>query len=245
MLPHILPLIPEHKIYTEDFAGGLAVFFSKEASKIEVINDLNGEVVNFYECVKQRFNRLENLIKQTLHSRQTYLDCYVIYNHPHLFTKVRRAWAFWVLCNQGYSSKIGSWGYDKTSNSKARKLHNDKMRFTEELVVRLEKTQIESKDACFVIESRDTANTFHYVDPPYIHSSQGHYKGYGELEYERLLNTLGKVKGKFLLSSYQSELLSRFTNQFGWNTKVFNKQLSSSGKLNARKVEVLTANYEI
>jgi DNA adenine methylase len=48
MLKHILPLIPEHKIYVEPFFGGGAVFFGKEPSKVEVINDYNSNVVVFY-----------------------------------------------------------------------------------------------------------------------------------------------------------------------------------------------------
>jgi hypothetical protein len=47
MLRYILPLIPEHKIYTEAFFGGGAVFWAKEPAKVEFINDHNGEVINF------------------------------------------------------------------------------------------------------------------------------------------------------------------------------------------------------
>ena len=68
----------------------------------------------------------------------------------------------------------------------------------------MEQTQIESNDACTVITSRDAVDAFHYVDPPYIDSNQGHYGGYGKDDYINLLKTLAKVKGKFLLSSYPS-----------------------------------------
>lgn len=36
----------------------------------------------------------------------------MVYNYPKLFDPVKRAWAFWILTNQGYVCKIGSWGYD-------------------------------------------------------------------------------------------------------------------------------------
>ncbi|GJQ05738.1 DNA adenine methylase [Capnocytophaga canimorsus] len=55
MLPHILPLIPEHQIYVEPFFGGGAVFWAKEPAKSEIINDFNANVVNFYEVLKTDF----------------------------------------------------------------------------------------------------------------------------------------------------------------------------------------------
>lgn len=55
MLRHILPLIPEHRIYVEPFFGGGAVFWSKEPSHCEVINDANNNVVTFYEVLKHDF----------------------------------------------------------------------------------------------------------------------------------------------------------------------------------------------
>ena len=48
LLPKILPIIPPHKIYSEAFFGGGAVFFAKEPSEIEIINDVNKQVINFY-----------------------------------------------------------------------------------------------------------------------------------------------------------------------------------------------------
>ena len=50
MLPHILPLIPEHQIYVEPFFGGGAVFWAKQPAKAEIINDFNANVVNFTKC---------------------------------------------------------------------------------------------------------------------------------------------------------------------------------------------------
>lgn len=58
---HLLPLFPEHKCYVEPFCGGAALFFKKNASKVEVINDVNGELINLYRVVK---NHLEEFVRQ-------------------------------------------------------------------------------------------------------------------------------------------------------------------------------------
>jgi len=114
---------------------------------------------------------------------------------------------------------------------------------------RLENTQIESNDALKVITSRDADDAFHYVDPPYINSDQGHYDGYIEDDYRRLLNTLSNIKGKFLLSSYPSKILDEYIQKNGWHSIHFEKPLSAqkakAGKSRGRKIEVLTANYPI
>lgn len=245
MLPHLREVQPEHDGYTESFAGGLAFLFDKvPAKKFEVINDTNGAVVNFYTQFKENFSELNKLVQSTLHSRKCYQDAKIIYENPHLFDEVLRAWSFWMLTNQGFASKIGSWGYDRSSGSIERRNNNKKLMFTEEIAARLERVQIECTDAIKVIESRDTPATFHYVDPPYVSSNQGHYAGYTIDDFERLLNCLASVNGKFLLSSYNEPLLQEFTKKHGWTSMKFNKQLSASKVGTKRKVEVLTMNYD-
>jgi len=248
MLKHILPLIPEHRIYTESFFGGGAVFFQKEPSESEIINDTNNMAITFYEVCKTDFERLKQKIESTPFSRATYKVALAIYQMPHLFNRLQCAWAFYVGTNMGFSCQIGSWGFDKYSK-RVKAFHNKKLAFEESIFKRLENAQIECKDACEVIKQRDDADAFHYVDPPYINVSQGHYSGYSEAEFINLLITLVGVKGKFLLSSYPSDLLSLYTKEFGWYTKTFDKPLSAQkavhGKSRNRKTEVLTANYPI
>lgn len=249
MLNSILPLIPEHKIYTEPFFGGGAVFWAKEPCVCEVVNDTNMNIVNFYEVLKHDFFTLRKHVEGTLHSRETYKKALIIYDSPWLFAddKAVRAWAFYVVTNQGFSCKIGTWGYDRLKRAKT--IQNKIDAFQEHLSERLKGVQIEQNEAHKVILSRDSEETFHYVDPPYINTNQGHYGGYEEIHFKRDLDALTKVKGKFLLSTYPSDILSQYTADNGWYTKSIEKTLSASNgnKLTARKkkIEVLTANYPI
>lgn len=246
MLKHILPLIPEHDLYTEAFAGGLAVYFAKEPAKIEVINDLNGEVMNFYEVLCTDYLKLNRLVQTTLHNRRQYQDAIVMHTHPHLFDPIQRAWALWILSNQGFANKIGSWGYDKLNNEGPRKLINQKLNFSPALRNRLERTQIESQQQAWkIISSRDREGAFHYLDNPYINTTQAHYSGYSEADFERDLQILPGIKGKFLLSSFESQLLQDYIRKNGWHCKKFNKPSTSSRSNTKRKIEVLTANYDL
>jgi DNA adenine methylase len=249
MLKEILPLIPEHRIYTEAFFGGGAVFFAKDPSEAETINDTNNLVINFYEVVKTDFDSLKSKIEATLFARATYSVAFAVYRMPHLFNKLQQAWAFYVATNMGFSCNVGSWGYDKYGK-RVKGFRNKKLLFDESIYKRLENTQIENNDACKVIASYDTEDAFHYVDPPYINSDQGLYEGYTESDYIKLLDTLSTVKGTFLLSSYPSDILDAHIQKNGWYSKRFEKPLSAVkatlGKArNTSKIEVLTANYPI
>lgn len=244
----ILPLIPEHTLYNEPFAGGAAILFAKEPSVIEVLNDTNKELVNFYKIVQQDFVSLEKKIRITLHSRTQHNDAAVVYNSPHLFGDLDRAWAVWVLASQSFASMLdGSWGYDKTNkNSTTRKIINKGIQFTEEYAIRMQNVQLECADALYIIQSRDTKQAFHYVDPPYFNSDCGHYGGYTEADFKRLLELLADLEGKFLLSSYPSPVLAEYAAKNGWSSKSIQQRVSvnkgSGGKM---KTEVLTANYMI
>ncbi len=123
MLKHILPLVPPHVVYTESFAGGAALYWAKEPAAVEVLNDINANLINCYRVLKSRFNELKAMIKNTLHSREMFDFACVVYDFPQFFDPVTRAWALWVKSKMGFASKLdGTFGYDKTSNSIAKKL---------------------------------------------------------------------------------------------------------------------------
>jgi len=247
MLKHILPLIPKHQTYVEPFFGGGAVFWAKEPVQSEVVNDMNGNVVNFYEQLKSNFDNLKRLIDATPYGRDVYRRAMVIYDCPFMFAPVERAWAFWVGTIQGFSNQIGTWRSTSIGNNgkEARLLFNKKSGFVKELSERLKHIQIENKDACELIRHNDGEDVFFYVDPPYVGSDQGHYGGYMQEHFDALLETLAGIKGKFLLSSYPNERLAVLTAQFGWWSKPVEMSLSASSKSGKRKTEMLTGNYGI
>lgn len=245
----IVPLIPEHTLYNEPFCGGAAILFAKEPSTIEVLNDTNTELINFYKVVQQDYVGLEKKIRITLHSRRLHKDAKAIYENPHLFTELQRAWAVWVLASQSFASMLdGTWGYDKTKkNTTTKKIINKGLLFSEEYAIRLQNVQVECADALYIIKSRDSEEAFHYCDPPYFNSDCGHYKGYTEADMQALLELLANIKGKFLLSSYPSDLLTEYTERYGWYVKTVEQTVSvNKGSGNGKKkIEVMTANYEL
>lgn len=241
----IIAMIPPHKLYCEPFVGGGAVFFKKPPSDCEVVNDINSELINFYRVVQRDFGLLEMEIRVSLHSRDLHRKAKVIYENPDMFEPIKRAWAVWVLATQSYAAKLdGSFGYDRSGQTST-KVKSKRESFTEELAYRLQEVQIECADALRIIRSRDTKDSFFYLDPPYFNSDMGHYDGYTEEDFVQLLETLTKIEGKFLLSSYPSQVLKEYSAMFGWKTQEMDMALSAAAKFKKgkRKVEVFTWNY--
>lgn len=238
----------QHMTYAEVFLGGGSVFFEKEPSKLEILNDTNRELMNFYAVVQNDFVSLEREVRISLHSRSLHRDAKAVYENPHLFNPIKRAWAVWVLANQGFSGMLGrSWGYDKAKPTMPRKLQGKRENFTEAFAIRLQNVSLECTDALKIIQSRDTENALFYVDPPYYNSDMGHYDGYTLKDYEELLKTLSTIQGKFVLSSYPSEILEEYTRKYKWNSDSFRFTVAiqnNSDKPKKQKVEVITRNYE-
>jgi len=243
----ILGFIPEHRIYCEPFLGGGAVFFAKEPSPVEVINDANGEIINFYEVLQRDFSALEKEIAISLHSRKQHRQAQVIYNNPEMFDRVKRAWAVWMLSNASYGHILnGGFGFDRTGTT-SKKLKNKRLNFSVDYAIRLQQAQIECCDALRIIKSRDTAQTFFYLDPPYVGYDQGHYDGYTQEDFDALLQLLENLQGKFLLSSFRNKSLAEYAKRNGWDTLEIKMACSMTNKLKTPrgKIEVLTANFPI
>jgi DNA adenine methylase len=245
MLKHILPLIPKHTLYVEPFFGGGAVFWAKEPIKAEVINDYNGMVINFYRQLKMNYSELKAYCDATPYSRDAYTQAMVVYKQPYLFSSIIKAWAFWVGTVQGFSNQIGSWRCSQPRHKEALLNFNKKQLLSQEACQRLELVQMENMDAVKLILSKDSPDTFFYIDPPYVNASQGHYGGYTQQHFDDLLAALSSLKGKFLLSSYPNDSLTKHRRKQKWESKDTDMQLSASNDKTRRKVECLTANYPI
>ncbi|MDR1148180.1 MAG: DNA adenine methylase [Spirochaetaceae bacterium] len=243
----ILGLVPEHRLYCEPFLGGGAVFFAKEPSKVEIVNDTNGELINFYEALQRDFSALEKEIAVSLHSRKLHHRAEVINQNPDMFDRIKRAWAVWMLANASYGCALdGGLGYDRTGGT-SKKLDNKRAGFTVDYAIRLQRVQIECCDALRVIKSRDVPDAFFYIDPPYVGADQGHYDGYTQEDFDALLKLLETIEGKFLLSSYRNKTLKEFIERNGWHTVELKMActMTHGYKTKRKKVEVLTANYPI
>lgn len=244
ILKHILPLIPEHRLYTEAFCGGAAVLFAKQPVDAEIINDLNMDLTTFYWMAKVNYIELNTEIDKTLHSRDMHVHAMHILNCPHFFSQVQRAWAVWALYKMSFASMLdGSFGYDFRGGM-PKKISNAKDDFTEHLCRRLEHVTIENRDALDVIACYDRSDAFHFVDPPYVNSDCGHYEGcFNEMNMEDLLKLLEKVKGKFMLTMFPLPIIELYAGKNNWVIHRIERTISASKTSRRKQEEWIVCNY--
>lgn len=234
MIKVILPLIPEHNTYTEAFAGGAAVFFAKPLARINVLNDLNGELINFYRTASAHGEELIQEIEQTLFSREQLEVAGFIYNHADYFSMVERAWAVWTLSHLGFSGTLSdSFVANKNGrNKKAITVGNAKAYIAGnicEIRHRLEQCTIEQDNAFKVIQRYDTPDTFHFIDPPYVGRNMGHYAGmFNEENLHELLELLTDIQGKFMLTMYPNESIQQYATTNHWTIHTVERTITAS-----------------
>lgn len=241
---HIIEQQP-HTCYNEPFFGGGAVFFHKKPSKIEIINDKNSFIVNFYRACVLQFDALKQMIEATPYSHEMHAKARAIFRQPEGHSELAQAWAVWVLSRMSFRRKFGNiYAFSKLESTCAKVMRNKKDAFTLAYKERLDNAQIDNRCALKVIAGADADTTLHYIDPPYYNSNMGHYGGYTEKDFADLLNLLATIKGKFILSSYPSDGLHRAIAANGWHSVEIEKTLFASDKaIKPKKIEVITTNF--
>src|ERR1700722_13931666 len=85
----IIAMFPAHKTYVEVFSGGAQIFFHKKKSAVEILNDLDGEIGNFFRVCQQHPDELIRYLKDMLVSRTWYELLKV--TDPETLTDIQRA----------------------------------------------------------------------------------------------------------------------------------------------------------
>ncbi len=197
LLKHILPLIPEdHVCYCEPFAGGLAVLLAKERSDVEVLNDLDGDLVTFYRCVRFHPEPLCAELEFVLNSRREFQD---FRSQPGL-TDIQRA-ARWYFRNKiSFGGSMDSFGVVRTPGGGASSSRESRMESIRQLSLRLDRTVIENLDWERCLELYDRPETFFFCDPPYTECGTTAYKAWQPSDVMRLQQRLARLRGRWLVT---------------------------------------------
>lgn len=193
----IIETFPEHKTYVEPFAGGAQVFFRKEPSKVEVLNDLDGEIVNFFRICQQHYEELVRYLRFTVVSRKWY-ELLLVAN-PETLTDIQRAARELYLLKNSYAGRVHHQNY-RTSIVQPSGFNPERLpEIIEETHHRLARVQLECLPYENVLKKFDGASTFFYLDPPYYGVS--HYKfNLDDDDFRAMAERLSALKGKFVLS---------------------------------------------
>jgi DNA adenine methylase len=252
LMPELLKLMPKHTTYVEVFGGSGALLFAKkkEVSELEVYNDLDHDLVNFFRVLKDK-SKLEELmwkIECTPYSREEYDYCLeTLDSLPP--DSVERAYRWYVLASMCISGIVKSgWSHNVTPLGAYCKVWATIPESLQEFHERIMDVEIENKDFRELIKTYDRDYAFFYADPPYVSETRITEKVYEHemtlADHQDLVNLMLESKGKFLLSGYKHPVYNLLTKS-GWNMKEVEVPcgISVAGERTMR-TEVLWFNYK-
>lgn len=236
---HILPLFPVHTCYVEPFSGAAALYFLKTPSKTEVINDINGELVNLYRVVKHHLEEFVRQFKWALVSRQIYK--WLQDTPEETLTDIQRAARFYYLQKQAFGGKVADHTFGTSTTSAPR---FNLLRIEEELSMahlRLSRTLIEHLDWQLCIKRYDRPHTLFYCDPPYW-GTEGYGVEFGLENYDHMAELARSIKGKMIISVNDIPEMRQAFDGLNIQTVDISYNLKVTGKATPRK-ELVICNF--
>jgi len=211
MVKSIIPYIPKHKVYVEPFCGGAALLFEKPDYKgksadsyIEVINDTSKVVHNFFVQLRDNGEELCRMLEFSLYSQEEYsISTKYAGSDPLLMAYyffINTSQSFCKIMNRGWGTGINGINLAAVYLNRVSRLQG--------FIQRMRGMFISCEDSIRCIERWDSPDTFFYCDPPYPGTGMGHYKGYSQEDFQRLLDKLESIQGSFILSCYPNDAVN-------------------------------------
>ena len=249
----ILGHFPDHRVYIEPFGGAGNVLLRKRRSSVEIFNDLDHRLVNFFRALRNReqFAELVRLSTLTPYSREEFT---ALVEMPEPADPVEAAWWFFVRCRQA----MGGSGMTKlypchwaASTRSRRDMAESVSKYLssidglEDVASRFRTVMIECLPAVELLEKYDAPDVLFYCDPPYVPETRsGNTNQYGKEmsldDHVVLLDALLQCKCKVVLSGYESSLYSEKLSNWTRVTTTGVTHMSNSGQ---ERTEILWMNW--
>lgn len=233
----IIDLLPEHTCYVELFFGAGWVFFGKEQSKTEVINDVDKELINLFRMIKYHAPEIERMLEYEFSGRDIFEE-YKNYNVTDL-TEINRAVRFLYLISQSFASKGKHYGYGTNSRPSPHIFYKNEL---ERIKDRLRNTFVENLSFENIIEKYDRDYTVFFCDPPYF-GTEGYGNEFGEKEHLLLRDKLKNIKGKFLLTINDHPQVREWYKEFNIKEVQVNYSVSKEKTARGKYNELIITNY--
>ncbi len=236
----IIALFPEHTTYVEPFCGGAQVFFHKDPSPVEVLNDLDNEIVNFFRVCQHHYEELVRNLKFCLASR-TWFSLFRASSAESL-TDVLRAARFFYLQKNSFAGLRLRPAYHRVTTQPP---SFDPVRLPElieNVHKRLAKVQIECAPYEEVIARFDRPHTLFFLDPPYWDRKLYRFN-FSEADFVKMADLLGSIRGRFVLSLNDVPEVRKLFNKFQLIPIEFH--YTAQRKAGKRYRELLITNYPV
>ena len=233
----ILNLIPSHEQYVEPFGGGASILISKDAAPVEVYNDVNRGVVNFFRVISDvdyfgKFMAKASLLPVSRELYEEYMRTW-----PAIHDPVEQAVQWYYIARQSFGGIFGNaWGTVVNSTTRGMAQTSATWRSSFENLPkvheRMQRVQIECADWRDILKRYSGSGWLAYCDPPYVMGSRkagGYDHELKNKDHEELIDTLLNYDGAVLLSGYNNPLYKPL-EKAGWKRTDINVVCSAAGR---------------
>jgi len=238
----IIEMFPSHTCYVEVFGGAGWVLFGKEPSISEVYNDLNSELYNFFDVIKNSPDEFLKTFEYILYSREYFNKIIDRRNEPR--DRITRAHDFFYRIHShfgGNYNRLYNWGYELTRKP---------IDFSEiEPIIkatykRLSRVFIENKPFDDIIPRYDSGKTLFFCDPPYYELSDYNVE-FTKEDHEKLCELLKNIKGKFLLTiNDHKEVREWYNGYFIKEVEIIYRVARNQEAKSKTSYELIITNYD-
>lgn len=216
MLDRIYEIMPPHSVFLEPLSGGAVVTLNKPRVELEVINDINKDIIDFFLVCREQFDELYRYLVNTPYSRELYYDWLHRWKtgwRPE--NRIEKVATWYFLQATAFSGDFGAgFSTGKEKNQAIGFVH--KVDNLYRIRDRLRGVFIENKDYQEVLEYYDSEEVFCYLDPPYmVPGADGYYRAGAGFDHERLASVVHKLKAKVMVSYYDNPEVRRLYKD--WN----------------------------
>lgn len=205
----IIALFPPHHVYVEVFGGGASVLLSKTPANLDVYNDLDEGLVNFFRCLRDEPERLVALLELTPYSRAEWA-----HSRATWFTiddPVERARRWYVVASQTFGAIAYTgrgWGGERLGRMHLNGAASTANRIDHiwRFVERMRLVQIEALDWRECLERYDHADCVFYLDPPYVAATRrsgGYAHELTDDDHVELVERVLALEGVAIVSGYE------------------------------------------
>jgi len=203
----IIPMFPQHTKYVEPFFGSGAIFFNKEKSKVEIINDIDKDLMNAYHILNEDIDKSKIPKCKTIESAKQFFDQILLKDNITIEEQLR---FYLIKFSGGFNSKPCL----KSKNIYRNYQQHTKLNKLDLYQERLKNVEILNTDYKEVIKKYDDDHTLFYLDPPYEKSDKI-YPGYSyQIDYFVMRDLLKNIKGLFVLSLNDSDNIREIFKDF-------------------------------
>jgi DNA adenine methylase len=224
----ICVLIPKHTTYVEPFVGSGAVFYYKDKSENEIINDLDAGIFNVHHGLKHHGAEIHELLPRDIDKAT-----FDIFKDTKPYNDVDRAIRDIILSKHSFMLNRINYGNPNGRNRTDYRVYPDRLR----------NTIVRNEDALEIIKEYDGENTFFYLDPPYENSKATAMYENSSFNLQTLADLLRGLKGKFLLSMNDSPNVRKIFVGFHLTEVETHYKYAAVSKKDPKAKELFIANY--